>query len=291
MGATTTVLEVVDYDLAATLTSGQAFRWRQAADGWEGVVGRRWVRLRAVEGGIEASTADTQASWDWLEDYLQARVKLGDLRGFFPADDVTRRVVAATPGLRLLRQDPWECLASFILSSTKQIVQISQIVELLCERWGEALKVPAGHEGRRAFPEPGRLAEVGERALRECKMGFRAAYLHGASSMVAGGFDLEELRTRPLAEARAALMTLPGVGRKIADCVLLFSLGFDAAFPMDVWIRRGLGELYFGGRPTRDARMEAFAVQHFGPFGGHVQQHLFHYLRTRGAQDERTRRL
>lgn len=278
-----TILPAQDYDLESTLTSGQAFRWKAVNDGWEGVIGGRWVRLRGVPGGIDAETAVPAEDWGWLVCYLQSDLDLGRVLASFPDDPPMRASVAACRGLRLLRQDPWECLASFILSSTKQIVQIRQIIGELCGRFGEPVTVPSGVAGSvRAFPSASRLAVASEAELRSCRMGFRAPYLLEAARRVAGGeLDLEELRGRDLPGARAALMELPGVGAKIADCVLLFAYGFPGAFPVDVWVQRALCELYFPKRRPAAKRLRHFASTHFGPEAGYAQQYLFHYMRTR----------
>jgi N-glycosylase/DNA lyase len=115
-------------------------------------------------------------------------------------------------------------------------------------------------------------------------MGFRAPYLLGAAQRVAGGqFDLARLRELPAETARAELMRLPGVGRKIADCVLLFAYGCQAAFPMDVWVLKALRQLYFPRRRLSLARLQRFAATHFGPYGGYAQQYLFHYMRVKGG--------
>ncbi|HRT10139.1 MAG TPA: DNA glycosylase [Candidatus Paceibacterota bacterium] len=277
----TTRFEVTAYDLAATLDSGQVFRWRPTAGQWVGVVGARWVALASEPGAIVARTAVPCASWDWLADYLQIQTDLEAVLRAFPDDEPLRRAVAACRGLRLLRQDPWECLASFILSSTKQIVQIRQIIDRLCRHFGEPLAVPPGHAPAFAFPSPDRLARTTEARLRGCKMGFRAPYLLAAAKRVASGqTDLEALRRLPLAEARSRLMELPGVGRKIADCVLLFAYGFPEAFPVDVWILKALRELYFPRRRVSPKVLQQFAAAHFGPWAGYAQQYLFHYIRT-----------
>src|SRR5580693_9057792 len=160
-----------DYDLASTLTSGQAFRWRRDDDAWCGVIGHHWVRLRSDGGAITVETADAVTDWSWLTHYLQIETDLEFVLRSFPDDEPMRCAVGACRGLRLLRQDPWECLASFILSSTKQIVQIQQIVALLCERFGEPIATPPGHPTVFAFPSAERLARVSEADLRACKMG------------------------------------------------------------------------------------------------------------------------
>lgn len=193
-----------------------------------------------------------------------------------------RRAIAACRGLRLLRQEPWECLASFILSSTKQIVQIQQIIALLCERYGEPIAAPAGQSKAHAFPSPARLGAAREAELRGCKMGFRARYLlETARRVAAGECDLTRLGELPIEQARTELLRLPGVGRKIADCVLLFAYGFQPAFPVDVWIMKALQQLYFPGRRVKLPRLHRFAAEHFRTNAGYAQQYLFHYMRTK----------
>lgn len=275
-------LPVCDYDLAATLDSGQVFRWRQNGDFWDGVVGRHFVRLRQTGSGIHATTPAPVENWSWLHEFLQTEIDLAAVLKAFPADEPMNAAVASCRGLRLLRQDPWECLASFILSSTKQIVQIRQIVSLLCGRFGEAVTVPSGEKPVFTFPSAGKIASASESELRDCKMGFRAPGLLAAAQLIDGGkFDLEKLRALSYAEARHQLMTLRGVGGKIADCVLLFAYGFDSAFPVDVWIERALQELYFPRRRANQKRLQKFAATHFGPHAGYAQQYLFHYMRTK----------
>ena len=277
-----TILPAGDYDLAATLDSGQAFRWRPNGDFWEGIIGQYHVRLRQTESGILARTAATVQNWDWLRQFLQIKINLAAVLRTFPVDEPMTAAIASCRGLRLLRQDPWECLASFILSSTKQIVQIRQIVALLCERFGESVAVPAGIQAAFAFPKPERIAAASEAELRACKMGFRAPGLLMAAQWIAyGKLDLEALRMMSYVEARHQLMRLRGVGGKIADCVLLFAYGFDSAFPVDVWIERALQELYFPRRRANEKRLRKFAATHFGPHAGYAQQYLFHYMRTK----------
>ncbi|HEY4416895.1 MAG TPA: DNA glycosylase [Verrucomicrobiae bacterium] len=281
MSATEIVLPVENYDLAATLDSGQVFRWESVADIWHGVVGRQHLRLTQTKAGIHAQSASPVTDWNFLREFLQTETDLAAVLKTFPDDAPMNAARASCHGLRLLRQDPWECLASFILSSTKQIVQIRQIVALLCERFGEPIPVSPGM-ARFAFPTPQRIAALNEADLRACKMGFRAPSLLAAARQIDGGqFNLEALRTVPYREAQHQLMTLRGVGAKIADCVLLFAYGFDSAFPVDVWIERALQELYFPRRRASDKRLRHFAATHFGPHAGYAQQYLFHYMRTK----------
>ncbi len=230
---------------------------------------------------LVAETAAPVNDWRWLTHYLQAELDLGLVLATFPDDAPMRAAVVACRGLRLLRQDPWECLASFILSSTKQIVQIRQIVARLCEQFGEQVIVPQNHEPAYAFPSAGCIAAAGEAELRACKMGFRAPNLRAAARMIAGGdVDLDRVSALSVHEARDTLMRLPGVGGKIADCVLLFAYGYPDAFPVDVWVMKALRRLYFPRRAVSLKRLQKFAATHFGPCAGYAQQYLFHYARV-----------
>ena len=278
----TRTFPVGDYSLDATLASGQAFRWQQSHPSWIGVVGARWVRLRSDTSSITAEAAEPVADWLWLVDYLQLDLDLSTLLLSFPDDEPMRTAVNACHGLRLLRQDPWECLASFILSSTKQIIQIQQIIAALCERFGDPLPAPAAFSPVYSFPSAARLARATEAELRACKMGFRAPYLLATARAIAGGqLDLEHLRQMSVDDAREQLMALTGVGAKIANCVLLFAYGFQAAFPVDVWVAKALRQLYFPRRRVTLPRLHRFAHTHFGPNAGYAQQYLFHYMRTK----------
>lgn len=284
-----TFFPVEHYSLAETLTSGQAFRWREIEGGWEAVVGGRWVRLVQEPQGIRAtSPKGGENGWGWLAEYLQVAVDFDEVLRSFPKDEHLQKAVAASAGLRLLKQEPWECLASFILSSTKRIVQIQQIVELVCERFGEPVEVPTGKRPAWSFPSAERLGKISEGELRCCKMGFRAPYLRGAAEMVfSGEVQLDRLGELGVEKAREELLRLPGVGRKIADCVLLFAYGFQEAFPVDVWVLKALRQLYFPKRKPTAKRLLRFTQTYFGPNAGYAQQYLFHYMRTRVGREKK----
>jgi len=279
----TKIIEVRDYDLDATLTSGQAFRWRKEGRSWAGIVQGRWVRLTPTESAIVAEAAPSIHDWTWLTDYLQTGLDLGRVIESFPQDPPMKAAVTACRGLHLLSQDPWECLASFILSSTKQILQIQQIVSLICQRFGEPIAMGDGQEIAWTFPGPERLAGLNEAELRACKMGFRAPFLLSAARTVAEGkLDLKNLDRLPIESAREQLVKLHGVGEKVSNCVLLFAFGRQEAFPVDVWIAKALRQLYFPRRKLSLKQLQAFATDHFAPNAGYAQQYLFHYVRIKG---------
>ena len=260
-------INVSDFDLAATLECGQAFRWQRAPDGWfTGVVGRRALRVRQVGNMLEG---DVDAH------YFALDVPLGKVFATFPDDDVLQDAVKRHWGLRVLRQEPWETLASFIASSTKQIVQIRQIVAHLARRFGE-------HD---AFPPVEVIARASHRQLLDCKLGFRAKYLLAAARAIdSGAVRLDKLPVMDYERALEELMKLPGVGEKVAACTLLFSCGHDEAFPIDVWVERSLRRLYFPEKKVTHRELREFTRRHFGPYAGWAQQYLFFQERTRGRQ-------
>jgi len=275
------MINVSDFDLAATLECGQAFRWRRAADCWfEGVVGRRVLRLRQKPGAIEWELFPG-GNARFVEHYLAADAPLSTIVDTFPGDDLLHEAVRKHRGLRVLRQEPWECLASFIASSTKQIVQIRQIVAHLAGRFGEPIDTPWGTF--HSFPTAGAIARASHQELWDCKLGFRAKYLLATARLIDEGKpDLAALRTLPYERALEELVKLPGVGEKIAGCTLLFSCGFDQAFPIDVWIERALKRIYFSGkRRVTHKHLREFTRTHFGPYAGWAQQYLFFQERTR----------
>ncbi|HXX94463.1 MAG TPA: hypothetical protein VEN81_12575, partial [Planctomycetota bacterium] len=193
-------------------------------------------------------------------------------------DPKLRPAVERHPGLRLLRQDPWECTAAFILSIASNIPRIRRNVADLARTYGEPQTL--GRIESPAFPRPHELG--GEPDLRRLRLGFRAAYLVGSARLARGGI-LEEVEGLPYEEAREILMVMPGVAEKVADCILLFAFGHRGAFPVDTWIRKAMTELYFGGRRTPDPALRAFAQERWGDLAGYAQQYLYHWSRRVGT--------
>ena len=195
-------------------------------------------------------------------------------------DETIHEAIAAFPGLRIIRQEPWECLASFILSSFNNIVRLTGMLNRLAERFGECVETPAlGNPSTHLdfrFPRAERIATVSERALRDCGLGFRAPYLKAAAQGIAQGrVDLERLRDLEDEELRRILCTIPGVGEKVVECVMLFGYERSTAFPVDVWIGRAMRAWYFRRRKVTDREIRDFARRHFGPYCGWAQQYLY----------------
>lgn len=274
------------FDLAMTLHSGQAFGWHPVAGGHAGVVSGTALFLRQEKPGGPVLATKTAAAL--ARHYLALDHDLAAIHATFPDTPRMREALSFCRGLRILRQPLWECLVSFIASSQKQVAHIRQIHRHLCERFGR----PAGCCGGVVlyeFPGPERIAALDEPALRGCGLGYRAKHLLETARRVAGGaLDLSALESLPTPEARDALMSLPGVGRKIANCVLCFALGRLGEVPVDVWVARILRES-FTRRKMSLPQLERYASKRLGPFAGYAQQVLFHHARitarlARGGQ-------
>ncbi|MCI0769859.1 MAG: hypothetical protein J4N83_06245, partial [Chloroflexi bacterium] len=270
-------------DLAQTLASGQAFRWRRHGQGFRGVVDNVLFTVRQASDGVafESTPESEEAAAPRLRAYLRLDDDLPALYRRHDGDERLAAAFRAYPGLRLLRQDPWECLVCFVISIYSNIVRISGNVGELCRRYGEPL-TPALPDAF-TFPSPARLAEVGEAEFRDMGLGFRARFLSRlAGEVLELGMDLSALRGWDYPRAKAALLGLYGVGEKVADCVLAFSLDQPEAFPVDVWVRRAVQEWYFDGRNVTDRAVRLWAGEHFGRDAAYAQQYLFHQRRLQG---------
>jgi N-glycosylase/DNA lyase len=276
-------IAVSDFDLAATLGSGQVFHWHRSGEGFLGLVGAEPLTVSQPAPGL-LEVGRGQA--DLARRYFALDHDLEKIRLTLPGDDEhLRRALEFAPGLRILRQPHWECLATFITSSLKQVAHIRQISLLLRRRFGRHVAT-VGEVELHAYPTPRALADAGEAALRACGLGYRARFLQQTAARVAdGAFDLEAVAELEDAAALEKLCELPGVGPKIAQCSLLFAWERLGLFPIDVWIERALRELYFAKarRPPASRKLRDFAWRHFGPYRGYAQQWLFHHARTSGT--------
>ncbi len=263
------------YNLIRTLSCGQAFRWRPNGAHAVGVFAGRLVRLEQSPDGIVVEGLAGPRAMAGLSRYLGLNQPLARIEGRLRRDRVLARILPQTSGIAILRQDPWECLASFIVSAFNNIPKIEMTVARLSERFGEPL--PGGGH---AFPHPAALAGAAERALRGCILGYRAPYLRAAAGLVTtGAFDLLAPFALPYDEAKRMLLKLPGVGDKVADCVLLFAYGKGEAFPVDVWVKRAVEHWYFRGAQRSERDIRTFAAGRFGDLAGYAQQHIFYYRR------------
>ena len=294
-----TKIRAPDFDLEKTLDSGQVFHWQEVGDGFVGTIWERALYLeqrgeflKVRDGEPPSPTREPRVLPGIIARYFALDHPLAAICDSFPKDSVMNAARRFCRGLRIIRQPKWECLATFICSSMKQVAHIRQISLALRERFGAQRRI--GTHIAYTFPSPRRLARASEKELLECKLGYRAKNLRETARLVSSGeADLEAWSALSHADLRKHLCALPGVGPKIANCVMLFAYERLRAFPIDVWIERALRQHYFSGRKKMSAqRLREFSETYFGEHGGYAQQYLFHHARTgsrNAAASRRTR--
>lgn len=276
------ITEITDFDLEQTLECGQCFHFNKIDD-HDYALSAFGRLLHAAQDERSLVLYDTtedifneiwRGYFDLDKDYSAIKEYL------LKYDDKLNEAINAMGGVRILNQEFFETLMSFIISQNKQIPHIKQIVAAISQKYGKYLG-SISKVDYYTFPDCKALYEnANEQAFRDCKTGFRAPYLWDAVEKVYNGsVDETFLRKAGIAECLNSLMTIKGVGSKVASCVALFSLGHSSAFPVDVWIKRMMEQMYYGGEETPKKTIEEFAVKHFGNYGGYAQQYIFYYGR------------
>ena len=261
-------------DLAKTLECGQVFHWTRCEAGFAGTIGETASYLEQVDGDLLVPRGHEAI----VQRYLALDHPIDVIEASFPEDATIRAATRFSRGIRIIRQPIWECLATFLTSAMKQVSHIRSISLAVRERFGQEVRL--GSLELYAFPAPETIAACNLNDLLECRLGFRARNVLATARMVAAKeIRLEELSCLPTAEARQILCRCPGVGDKIANCVLLFALERLDAVPIDVWISRALQQTYFSeNQNVRASRLSEFC-SYFGPYAGYAQQYLFHHWR------------
>ena len=256
-------------DLRQTLESGQCFRWRRLDEGiYVGVSGGHILKVRQERNGVTFTVSD-RAEGDYWLGYFDSATDYSALIKRFSADPTLKAASEQNRGLRVLRQEPFETLISFIISQNNNIPRISGIIERLCEGFGEKLTDEYG--GLWSFPDAGTVAALSPEDLAPLRAGFRVRYILDAAQRVADGrTDLAAIWNMSYDEGKSCLKAITGVGDKVADCVLLYAYHKTEAFPSDVWIKRVCAEYYSGGLP-----------ECMGEYKGIAQQYLFEYFRNK----------
>ena len=274
------------FDLAMTLNSGQVFHWEEVGKGFVGTIGDCPVYVEQRKNALIAWTNERQLDGfkpsslrRVVTNYFALDHPLREICASFPDDPMINAARLFCRGLRIIRQPKWECLATFICSSMKQVAHIRQISLALRRRFGERRKI--GDRFAYAFPLSRRIARASENDLRECALGYRAPNLLRTARLVSSGkMDLEAWSVLPDADLREKLCALPGVGAKVANCVMLFGYERLRAFPIDVWIERVLKQQYFSRKKkVTTLELREFSQAYFGEHGGYAQQYLFHHAR------------
>jgi N-glycosylase/DNA lyase len=280
----------VPFDLDFSLCCGQVFRWMKLDGWWYGVVGDKIIKIRQRGSELDFEGADE----GFVRHYFRLDDDLSEIARCVDKDTYIHSALKQYAGLRLVRQEPWNCLVGFICSIQKNIPAIEHMLLEMSTHFGEE----RCFDGKtfHLFPSAERLAHASESGLRECSLGFRAKYVKAtAQQIVDENFDLNGLRKLPYLEARGKLLEFMGVGLKVADCVLLFSLDKTEAFPVDVWVKRVILNRYANQLPaelvkklqTRPTltngeyqKIGDWARNYFGAYAGYAQEYLYHWERT-----------
>lgn len=268
---------ISDFNPVHIFECGQAFRWNWDGKGYVGIVRDKPLRVLWENDAVileNASLEDYRKLW---EDYFDLKRNYAHIKRELSKDDIMKEAVRYGWGIRILNQDPWETLISFIISANNAISRIKRSIESISKKFGRAVY----WDGREfyTFPEPERLASASEEELLDCGVGYRASYIIKTAKMVYNQeIDLWNIKNMKYEDALKTMLKFYGVGPKVADCVLLFSMGKREAFPVDVWVQRVMETLYFGKGAT-PAKIKSFAKDKFGELAGYAQQYLFYYAR------------
>jgi N-glycosylase/DNA lyase len=303
-----TEISATDFNLAMTLDSGQVFHWEKVDKGFVGAMGDCAVYIEQrgnvlkvnMEDGAPATPGERRVKGlgskefgppvgQSVAHYFALDHPLAEICASFPDDPGMNAARLFCRGLRIIRQPKWECLATFICSSMKQVAHIRQISLALRRRLGDQRRV--GDHVVYAFPPAQRIARASEDDLRKCALGYRARNLLATARLVSSGKANPEAWS-PLADAdlREELCALPGVGAKIANCVMLFAYERLRAFPIDVWIERTLKQQYFPQKKKiTTLQLREFSETYFGEHGGYAQQYLFHRARSAARRSRMAR--
>ncbi len=277
------------FNLDFTLCCGQTFRWQKQDGWWRGVVADEVCKIRQNGRILEFEGVNPS----FVQSYFRLDDDLPSILAQIGKDNKIRTAINEFNGLRILRQEPWECLISYICATYKNISAISQMLNKLSEKFGE--KTCLDSQDIYTFPKPEKLAKARLQELQECGLGYRAKYVSETARMVhKNGVHFERLKMTTYEKAKEELLKLPGVGPKVADCVLLFSLEKLEAFPVDVWVRRVVLKYYAKHFPTELIRrntsqqslstssyekFNSFGREYFGRYAGYAQEYLYHYER------------
>jgi N-glycosylase/DNA lyase len=282
-GTKVIVRGIEDFNLKETFECGQCFRWNEEEDGsYTGVAYDKVINVKLEKDMLIIDNTDLNDFYDIWFDYFDLARDYRQIKESLSKDPVLKEAIQYGKGIRILRQDTWETLVSFIISQNNRIPQIKKVVENLASSFGE----PIEYKGKvyYTFPKAEELVMFDVETIAKTKCGFRAKYiLDAASKVFSGEIDLLKLFEYSTNEIRDILMSINGVGPKVADCVILYSIGRYDTFPTDVWIKRIVEYLYLKREGT-PLEIQLFAIDKFGDLSGFAQQYLFYYGREMGKK-------
>jgi len=284
------------FNLEHTLRCGQLFRWEKMGNWWYGVVRDKVFKIRQINGRLVFQTFPDKVNVDFVENYFRLDDDLPYILSKIDKDEHIRKAIQRFRGLRISRQEPWECLVSYICATHKNIPAIKNMILNISKRFGR--KITFDSHCFYTFPKPSDLAQASLEEITECKLGFRAERVLEASKIIdRGEFNLESLRKIDYEKAKHELLSLPGVGQKVANCVLLFSLDKLEAFPVDVWMKRIILDFYpsyfeesfverVSGKssitPGEYETISSFMRRYFGEYAGYAQEYFFYFQEVKG---------
>ncbi len=255
----------LDVALDPTLGCGQAHRWKKEDGVWKGVIGNNVITLTQTENGFEFEGCDRDLLLDYFRHGDDLSSIINEISG---KDDFVADLALKCPGLRILKQDPWECTATYILATNANVKRIGKMVESVCSTFGTDLGEAY------SFPSPGQILDKSD-CIEDCRLGYRTERFLGFARMVdEGEFDLKELMKADYGGCVTELKKVPGVGPKVADCTALFAFGHLESFPVDVRISKIMKEVY--GVEGNNEKIAEAGRRMFGRYAGYAQELLYH---------------
>lgn len=269
---------IEDFSLEHIFECGQCFRYYKEKNGYIIIAMDKILRVRQIDNQLILSCTEEEYFNVWKK-YFDLDRKYNEIKKILAGkDQYLKEAVEDKWGIRLLKQDPWEVLISFIISQNKQIPHIKKLIELLSKKYGDYIEDDE-LKGYYTFPKPYQLAHVTEQDLRDLKVGFRAPYILDAINKVVNKeVDLEAIYNMNFCQAKDILMSIKGVGEKVSDCILLYGYGKYESFPTDVWVKRVMNYYYFE-QEEKLSNIQKFARDYFGDLAGFAQQYLFYHAR------------
>ena len=271
---------VTDFDAKHIFECGQCFRWAKEDDGsYTGVAFGKVLNVKSDydRGIVMLDNTSRKEFQDIWHEYFDLGRDYRAIKEMLSQDSVLDMAIKHGRGIRILKQEPWEILISYIVSANNSIPMIARSIGLLSEMYGKQIYYK--EKPYYAFPTRSELQSAGIEEISSCRAGFRCKYIYQAVGMVnSGEINLEEISSMDIDSARKELMRIPGVGPKVADCIMLFSMQKHSAYPVDVWVKR-VTEYFFLGRDVKMKEIQHFAEEKFGDMAGFAQEYLFYYAR------------
>lgn len=269
--------EMPDFNVTHIFECGQCFRWEKSGeDEYTGVCSKKVLIVKQKDDEIELIGANSENIDFWMH-YFDLDTNYAAIKEELNKDKTLKEAIRFGWGIRILNQDIWECLISFIISANNRIPMIKKAVKSISEKYGA--KIEFQGKDYYSFPTPEQLSGATIEEIEMCSVGFRAKYIvDAAKTVLEGKINLAEVRKMEIERAREELQKIAGVGPKVADCVLLFSAQKHDAFPIDVWVKRVM-EYFYSDKEMKFAQIQEFAKEKFGSLAGFAQQYLFYYAR------------